>query len=164
MKPKEKLIDAKNTTIPGIGEVPSAEVKKADQSEFLDKMFEEVLTSGTITGEVLIGPLRLVLRPLTTREYLEADTVYIATVVDIPKDIVNRVRVVSNLSYAIVSVNEQEITFSNGEEERKVRSHLNDLLMKLSPSAIDMINDKYMELVKQQAEIYSKAGELTENF
>ncbi len=147
-----------------VKKVEPAEVKKLSTEEHLEKLFDSLITKNYITKEIKVGNLTLVLKPLSSGELLEADTIYIASVSSIPNDVVSRARMVSTLSYAIESVNGHKITSEDKEEERSLKNKLYNLLMKLPPSVLDNIYSEYMELVNQQNDLFKDVGENIENF
>lgn len=147
-----------------VTKVPPAEVKTLTDDEHFEALFDELITKNQITKEVVVGNLTLTLKPLSTASYLEAETVYIATVATIPADVISRVRMVSNLSYAIEAINGRKVEKGNKDEDRDARSKMYTLLMKLPPSAIDIINNAYVSLLKEYNSLYEGVNDKIENF
>ena len=147
-----------------IKQVPPAEVKMLPEEDYFEKLFDDLVTKNQITKDVTIGDLTLTLKPLSTAAHLEAETVYIATVSTVPADVINRVRAVSNLSYAVEAINGHKVEKGDKDKDREARSNLYTLLMKLPPAAVDIINNHYIQLLKEHNSMYEGVNEKIENF
>lgn len=152
------------SAIPGISRVDPPEIKRADPQEVLEALFDSLITKGFVTKEVKLGDITFVLKPLSTGEFLEAETVYIATVNAVPNDVVGKVRMISSLSHAIISVNGVSIENSDVNIERANRDKLHNLLMKLPPSAIDYLQEAFRAVTAEQEKMFSDLSGKIENF
>lgn len=140
-----------------------AEVKKKGMNEQLEAIFDQFISKGNITEVVQVGDLKLLMRPLSTQEFLEAETVYVASVSSVPQDVVNRVRTISNLVHAVVAVNDIPMP-TDKDELRDAQGKLNEMFMKLPPSVMDAITVKYREVVSKQSKLYEDVVDNIENF
>ena len=143
--------------------VEPAKVEKEDKIEAIERLFDDLLTKNYITDTVKVGGMEFVIHPLSTAEFLEAETVYIASVASVPRDVVDRVRLVSTLAYAIVSINGIAIS-DNSTTGTDERSKVHTMLMKLPPAMIDTLHNKYKELVDTQSKVFENVDDKIENF
>jgi hypothetical protein len=141
-----------------------AKLEKKTDEQILEELFDELISTGKMTREVKVGKLTFIIKPLSTAEVLDAETVYIASLSSVPPDVISRVRTVSTLSHAIISVNGREVPNDDKDKARDMQSKLRELLLKLPPSVLDTIILKYRELVDDQTKVYEDLAENTENF
>jgi len=133
------------------------------EEDFLLEAFDMLITKGNISKEIDISGLKLTIEPLSTSAYLEAETVYIANIPDVPSDVISRVRSVSSLVHAVRAVNGRPVP-SEKEEAKKFRDSLYKQFMKLPPALIDNMAAKYREMVNEQTKIYDDITAVTTNF
>lgn len=139
------------------------EVAHKEEEDFLMEAFDKLLTKGKLTRDVTIGDLTLTLSPLSTSEFLEAETVYIAAMPNIPSDVVSRVRSVSSLVHAVCAVNGRPVP-TERDADKKFRDKLYEQFMKLPPAVVDTVAIKYREIVEEQNSLYSNLGTNVVNF
>lgn len=136
------------------------EVKEVNKEERLTRMFDELITKNYITKEVKIEGINVTIRPLKTDEFLESEMVPVSSLSTVPPDVIARLRMVSTLSAAIISINGVEIL----EDEKDLRSKVHKLLMKLPPAVIDHLFNEYRILQDEQAKMFLDVQEKIENF
>lgn len=137
------------------------EVKQASQEETFEQLFDQLLTDNKITKDVKVKNVTLTLQPLSTSEYLEAETIHISNISTVPADVIHRFRMVSTLAYSVVAINGIEI---EEENKRDIRLKIHKMLLKVPPSVIDYMYGKYTELVNEQSKMYVDLEENIENF
>lgn len=158
------FIPAQEISIAGIEKVDPPEIKKVEESKRFEDMLDSLITDNVITKEVTIGKNVFVLKTLSTGEYLESAYIYIASIPDIPNDVVSRVRLISNLSYAVVSINGMVIESEDKEKEQREREKLYTTLLKMPPPVIDSLSIAFGELIEEQNKLFGNIGETIENF
>jgi hypothetical protein len=139
------------------------EVTKLSNDERFESIFNELVTKNYITDEVCLGDATFVIKPLTAGELLEAESVQLAASDRVPKDIVARVRMVSTLSYAILSINGIPVDREK-PEDKDGKLNLYKLLMKLPPAFIDQLYSSYLKLVETQNKTILNFSKDVENF
>lgn len=125
-------------------------------------LFDEIITKGTITGDVTLGDnLKITLKVLDTGELLAAEADATTNHPFFPADIVSRGRVVSILTSATVYLNGIEIEQpSLSKEENNARKKvLFKKYMALPVHQIDKAYDRYKELQEEQKKLFSKPME-----
>lgn len=128
-----------------------------------DNMFESLINKGYVTKEIALDNLKLTMKVLDTAEILQADAVFTESSGNIPEDVLHRLRVVSNLSYAIMSINDVTVP-KDAKEAYEMRHQIREILMKLPPTVIEYLAKQYRTMVDEQDKIYENLGEHIENF
>lgn len=130
-------------------------------------LFDEIITKGIITGDVVLGEnLKITLKVLDMGELLAAEADATTNHPFFPGDIVSRGRIISILTSATVRLNGIEIEQSKlSKEENKARKNiLFKKYMELPVHLVDKAYDKYKELQDKQKEMFNKpAEEMQEN-
>lgn len=150
--------------LPGIEKVEAPEIKKEENTKRLDELLDSLIMDSFITKEVTIGKTKFVLKTLSTGEFIESSYVYIAAAANVSDDIVARVRLISNLSYAIVSINDVPIETEDKAKERDERDKIYSMLLKMPPPAVDALTAAFGELVEEQNNAFSNLGDNITNF
>jgi len=146
-------------------EVPENHVELVTKDTEIDLMFEELLLDTNISREVKLTPrFRMTLKTLNTQDVLNADTLYIATVSGVPRDVVDRVRMVSTLLYSITAVNGKNLYGDDEVKNRAARENLNKKLMSIPPAGIDILRAEYSSMIDAQTKLFEKVEEKIENF
>lgn len=158
------FIPAQDITPIGIEKVDPPEIKKVEENKRFEDMLDSLITDNLITKDVTVGKTTFVLKTLSVGEYLESAYIYIASIPEIPNDVVSRVRLISNLSYAIVSINGRTIENEDKEKERDEREKLYATLLKMPPPVIDSLSLAFAELIEEQNKLFGNIGETIENF
>ncbi len=129
-------------------------------------LLDELITDGKITGEFEITPkLKVTLQTLSNEEVLEAESVNFAIMEGIPKDVIDRVRIISTLAYATVAINNTTFITSNVSDTYSNRDKLRDKYMKMPPAIADKIYLEYIALVnKVNNKIMKNVGTSIQNF
>lgn len=139
-------------------------VEKKTELDILTEAFDALITKGKITREVDIsGLVKLTMSPLSTSQFLEADTVYIAAVPNVPADVVARVRTVSCIVHSIVAINGKPVP-TGTEDEKSFRDSLFAQFMKLPPAVLDNLAAEYRSLVDEQRKLFTSMEDVVENF
>lgn len=132
----------------------------------IDKIFDTLITTGRVELEREIFPgFTVKVRPLNTSEQLFAESkLAIANNPDMPRDVVQRARMLSILSDATIAINGKPIISSEFPDEMNAerRRAMNTNYMKLPPDMIDQVFALYLEAVGQQNRIYSDGKGLKE--
>lgn len=140
-------------------------VQSVTKEKEIELMFESLLLDSTITKEVQLTPsFKLTMKTLSTQDILSADTLYIATVAGVPKDVVDRVRTVSTLSFAVTAVNDKPLYGEDTDVNSVIREKMNKQLLSLPPALIDRLRVAYSDMVMEQNALFEKVGENVENF
>lgn len=116
--------------------------------------------------EVVPG-FKVKLRPLSSGESINAESLVIASNPLIPADTILKIRSVSRLSKAIISINNIDIIEEDWDREKKdeAMKALYKKLMDLPGSVIDEIYKFFIEVSDREKELYSKdLNEKIENF
>lgn len=133
-----------------------------------EKAFETLLMKGTIEEEREVVPgFKVKLRPLSSGESINAESLVIASNPLIPADTILKIRSVSRLSKAIISINNIDIIEEDWDREKKdeAMKALYKKLMDLPGSVIDEIYEFFIEVSNREKELYSKdLNEKIENF
>lgn len=144
-------------------------IRVAKKEETFEALFSKLIDSGKVTKDSFLGDVKFTMSPLSTNEFLESESIYLANFVHVPKDVIERARMISNLAYAITAINDILIHSSeeDGEKDssiRQARARLYEKLSSLPPYAIDILYKDYKEMVSEQSKVFSKAEEMIENF
>lgn len=110
-------------------------------------IFDQLISNNFITEDVVIDGVKFTLKTLSSQEYLDSDSIYLATLSGLPNDVVGRARMISNLAYAIIAINEIPVV-ENESEKRAARQKLYDQLYKLPPWIIDELNKVFMSIMR----------------
>lgn len=136
----------------------------------LDNVFEQVITKGRIEEEKeVFEGFKVKMHPLNQRDLISAETVFLSSLDRIPRDVIQKTRMVSIATKATISVNGVEIEQEDmtREEKQERRESLYKKYMELSPDAIRKVFDFYLELVRKQEDIFNSSEEVKdgiENF
>lgn len=147
--------------------------KLAESKKFDDKfaaLFDQLISNNFITEDVIVDGVKFTLKTLSSQEYLDSDTIYMATLSGLPADVIGRARMISNLAYSIVAINDVSVIESE-RYKREERQKLYEHLYKLPPWIIDELNKVFVKIMRMQqettTELYGvpmKAAEQIENF
>ncbi len=133
-------------------------------------IFDQLISNNFITEDITIDGVKFTLKTLSSREYLDSDSIYLATLPGLPVDIVGRARMISNLAYSIIAINDIPVIESE-QNKRAERQALFEKLYKLPPWIIDELNKVFVKIMRMQQDtvvelnnIPGKAAEQMENF
>lgn len=150
-----------------------AEQKKEEEEMYeFEIFFNEVITKGIVTKEREITKgFRVKLRPLDAGEQVTSQMVMARDNPYIPSDTVDKVRMVSMLSRAIISINDVPIQKEDNDKNQNL-DRINKLykrLMNLPASIVDGTYKLYLDCAEEQRLLYDPGegtdlGEKAENF
>jgi len=132
-------------------------------------LFDQLVTNNFITKDVVVDGVKFTLKTLSSQDYLESDTIYMATMSGLPMDVIGRARMISNLAYSITAINDVPVVdfeFSRRNDRQKLYENL----YKLPPWMIDQLNVVFLEIMKiknteaQDLNMPGRATEQIENF
>ena len=140
---------------------------KSKETKFDFEIFmDNLITKGKIEKEKEITPeFKIKLRPLDVDEQIIAESVVMANNPYIPYDTVQKIRAISILSKAIISINSIPICKedTSEKEEEEIRGKLYKKMMKLPGSIIDDAYNFYFETVLEKKKLYQDGDALNEN-
>lgn len=135
------------------------------KEEMFDSLFDELITTSCLTEDIsLSDKLKITLKTLSSREALDAESVYVATLSNVPYDVVLKARVISTLVHATKALNGIDIDTSNQEQLKSVRANLYKKYMDLPPGIVDRMRHTYNNLVQKQNDLYKDLDKNLENF
>lgn len=153
--------------------VTLSEKLESAPKKFDDKfasLFDQLISNNFMTEDVIVDGVKFTLKTLSSQEYLDSDTIYMATLSGLPADVIGRARMISNLAYSVTAINDVPVVESD-RYKREERQKLYEHLYKLPPWIIDKLNKVFMKIMRIQydttTELYSspaKAAEQIENF
>ena len=130
-----------------------------------DKLFDELITESRITKEFKVTPkLTITLKTLSTSETLNAETVYLASVPNVPYDVIAKARRVSILANATHAVNGVMVLTGDKVRDSEIVKSLHKKYMDLAPTLIDKMFEDYLTLNEEQAKLFEDPVEAIENF
>lgn len=158
-------MDEQNTT-----ETFSDKIANVTPDDKFAAIFDQLISNNFLTEDITIDGAKFTLKTLSSKEYLDSDSIYLATLPGLPADIVGRARMISNLAYSIVAINDIPVVESE-QNKRSERQALFEKLYKLPPWIIDELNKVFMKIMRMQQStvtelnsVPGKAAEQMENF
>lgn len=153
--------------------MPDAVTPAITKEDKFANIFDQLISKNYMTKDVMIDGIKFTIKTLSSSEYLDADSIYIATLPYIPQDVISRARMISNLAYAIISINDIPV-YEEGckpKEKEKAIHKLYEHLRELPPAIIDVLAKELNALLIKQSDIMKetfdspgKAKEAIENF
>lgn len=141
-----------------------AEKKPRPSFEF-EVFFDNLITKGRVVKEKQIAAgFKVQMRPLSAQQQLAAEAIVVAANPYMPIDTVEKLRGVSIVSQAILSVNDVliEVEGAAQADNEVKRRALHENLMKLPTVVLDELYKFYIECVKEQNKVYAP-GEMEKN-
>lgn len=144
--------------------------KKSDK---FASIFDQLISNNFITKDVKIEDMVFTIKTLSSKEYLDSDIIYLATLKYVPEDVIARARIMSNLAYAIISINGIPVHEENDDLETRENNtqELYKHLCSLPPWIIDELAKEQRNLMVKQNKFLeenvgdsSKTSEAIENF
>lgn len=130
--------------------------KNNDNFDF-EQFFDNVITKGRIEKErEVVQGLTIRLRPLDADEQISAESISVASNLNMPIDTVEKIRAISMLSKAIIAVNGVKVFEEDDDSDIKSKKSeaLYKKLLSLPSHVIDSIYVLYAECVGEQRNLY----------
>ncbi len=139
-----------------------SENNKNNERDFeFESFFDNLITKGYIEKErEILKGFTVKVRPLNSDEQIGAESITIANNPYVPRDTIEKIRVISMLSKAIVSVNGVAI------EGKEARKKLHEKLLSLPTHINDDLYALYVDCIEEQRKLYmdEELGEKIEAF
>jgi len=129
-------------------------------------LFDSFIEKNSISKQVKLDDNLIVeLRTISTEELLEAESISMTNIDNMPVDVVFKARAINILLRAITAINGVKIQHTGDSlKDEDNRDKLREKLLKLPPQLIDKLIDEYRKLTEQQDKLIQDLDNNIENF